>query len=83
MATFVRIERFSTPPEGDLAMPPALDPADIVILFPDLQKGIVETAKTNSARHVARGAKALATIAKVLSRPALALGVPIPTPRPQ
>lgn len=63
-------------------MPPAPDPADIVVLFADLQRGIVEGAQTNSEGHVARGAKALATIAKVLALPALTLGVPLPTPKP-
>lgn len=63
-------------------MPPALDPADILVLFADLQKGIVENAATNSERHVARGAKALAEIAKALSLPALTLGVPMPAPKP-
>ena len=63
-------------------MPPALGPADIVILFADLQQGIGENAQTNSARHVESGAKALATIAKVLRLPALTLGVPMPAPKP-
>lgn len=44
----------------------APDPADIVVLFAALQRGIVENAQTNSERYVARGAKALATIAKAL-----------------
>ncbi len=63
-------------------MPAALDPADIVVLFADLQRGIVENSQTNSERHIARGAKALATIAKTLGLPALTLGVPMPTPKP-
>jgi len=63
-------------------MPAALDPADIVVLFADLQRGIVENSQTNSERHVAHGAKALATIAKTLALPALTLGVPMPSPKP-
>lgn len=56
-------------------MPEPLKSENIIVLFADLQKGIVENSQTNPERHIAHAAKALATIAKVLDIPVLVLGV--------
>lgn len=47
-----------------------------VVLFVDLQEGLVESARTQSAADVRRGSRALAQLAKALGLPMFASGIP-------
>jgi nicotinamidase-related amidase len=53
-----------------------IDPHDAVILFVDLQTGIVELSKTLSLERLKKGVHGLATLAKIFGMPAIVSGVP-------
>jgi nicotinamidase-related amidase len=60
----------------DMADGFALDPADLVLLFADLQPGIVQNSGTNPPELIEAGAAALAEAADVLGAPKLFSVVP-------
>ena len=49
----------------------SVDPADIVVLFADLQAGIIERAATNDVARLRRGVSALAKLARLFDIPAI------------
>lgn len=53
----------------------AINPEDTVILFADLQAGIVELTVTNPIERLRKGVRALAKLAKLLQIPAVVTGV--------
>jgi nicotinamidase-related amidase len=53
-----------------------LDPADIVVLFADLQTGIIERTATNDLPHLRRGVSALAKLARLFNFPAVVTTAP-------
>jgi len=48
-----------------------VDPADIVVLFADLQAGIIERAATNDVARLRRAVSALAKLARLFDMPAI------------
>ena len=48
-----------------------VDPADIVVLFADLQAGIIERAATNDVARLRRGVFALAKLTRHFDIPAI------------
>lgn len=48
-----------------------VDPADIVVLFADLQAGIIERAATNDAARLRRAVSALAKLTRLFDIPAI------------
>jgi nicotinamidase-related amidase len=52
-----------------------IDPKDALILFADLQAGIVELTQTNPPERLRRGVRALAQLAKLLEIPVIVTGV--------
>lgn len=52
-----------------------IDPQDVVILFADLQTGIVELTRTNPLDRLHRAIRALAQLAKLLDIPVIVTGV--------
>src|SRR5215469_15982984 len=52
-----------------------IDPQDILILFADLQSGIVELTQTNPVERLKKAVRALAQLAKVLAIPVIVTGV--------
>jgi hypothetical protein len=52
-----------------------IDPNDVVILFVDLQSGIVELSKTISLDRLKKGVHGLSTLAKIFAMPAIVSGV--------
>jgi nicotinamidase-related amidase len=48
-----------------------LDPADTVVLFADLQAGIIELTATNELAHLRRAVSALAKLARLFDMPAI------------
>jgi nicotinamidase-related amidase len=48
-----------------------IDPADVVVLFADLQAGIIERAATNDVARVRRGVSALAQLTRLFDIPAI------------
>jgi nicotinamidase-related amidase len=53
-----------------------IDPNDAVILFVDLQNGIVELSKTIALDRLKKGVHGLAKLAKIFAIPAIVSGVP-------
>ena len=53
-------------------------PNDAVVLFVDLQKGIVELSKTISLHRLNKGVLGLSKLAKIFGMPAIVSGVPGP-----
>jgi nicotinamidase-related amidase len=53
-----------------------IDPNDAVVLFVDLQSGIVELSKTITVDRLGKGVLGLARLAKVFGMPAIVSGVP-------
>ncbi len=53
----------------------AIDPRDALILFADLQEGIVELSKTQPLPRLKKSVHALAKLAKILDLPILVSGV--------
>ena len=53
-----------------------LDPADIVVLFADLQAGIIERTATNDLAHLRRAVSALAKLARLFDMPAIVTTAP-------
>lgn len=53
-----------------------LDPADGLILFADLQTGIIELSKTNDVNHLRRAVSALAKLARLFGIPAVVTTAP-------
>jgi nicotinamidase-related amidase len=53
-----------------------IDPADAVILFVDLQDGIVELSKTIPLERLRKGVHGLSKLAKIFAIPAIVSGVP-------
>jgi hypothetical protein len=53
-----------------------LDPSETVIVFADLQGGILERATTNEPSRIRRAVSALATLAKLFEIPALVTTAP-------
>jgi nicotinamidase-related amidase len=54
----------------------AIDPDDAVILFVDLQAGIVELSRTNALERLKKGVLGLAKLAGIFGIPAIVSGVP-------
>jgi len=52
-----------------------INSADAVVLFADLQAGIVELTQTNPLDRLKKGVRALAKLAKLLDMPAIVTGV--------
>jgi nicotinamidase-related amidase len=52
-----------------------IDPNDVVILFVDLQSGIVELSKTIGLDRLKKGVHGLSTLAKIFAMPAIVSGV--------
>lgn len=52
-----------------------IDPQDTLILFADLQSGIVELTQTNPVERLKKAVRALAQLAKVLAIPVVVTGV--------
>ena len=52
-----------------------IDPQDVVILFADLQAGIVELTQTNPLPRLKTAVLALAKLAKLFSMPAIVSGI--------
>ena len=52
-----------------------IDPQDAVVLFADLQAGIVELTQTNPLDRLKTGVRALAKLAKLLDMPAIVSGI--------
>jgi nicotinamidase-related amidase len=48
-----------------------VDPADIVVLFADLQAGIIERAATNDVAHLRRAVSALAKLTRLFDIPVI------------
>jgi hypothetical protein len=55
-----------------------LDPSTTVILFADLQAGIIELAATNELSRLRRAVSALAKLARLFDIPAVVTTVPSP-----
>lgn len=55
-----------------------LDPVDTMILFADLQAGIVERGSTNEIEHLRRAVGALAKLAALFELPVIVTGAPSP-----
>jgi len=53
-----------------------IDPNDTVVLFVDLQNGIVELSKTMTLDRLNKGVHGLSRLAKIFSLPAIVSGVP-------
>jgi nicotinamidase-related amidase len=53
-----------------------IDPHDAVVLFVDLQTGIVELSKTIAVDRLKTGVRGLAKLAKIFGMPAIVSGVP-------
>jgi nicotinamidase-related amidase len=53
-----------------------IDPGDAVVLFVDLQDGIVELSRTIALDRLKKGVLGLATLAKIFRIPAIVSGVP-------
>jgi nicotinamidase-related amidase len=53
-----------------------IDPKDAVILFVDLQTGIVELSKTIALERLKKGVHGLSTLARIFGIPAIVSGVP-------
>jgi len=53
-----------------------LDPADIVVLFADLQAGIIERTATNDLPHLRRAVSAMAKLARLFNLPAVVTTAP-------
>jgi nicotinamidase-related amidase len=53
-----------------------LDPADIVVLFADLQAGIIERTATNDLAHLRRAVSALAKLARLFDMPGIVTTAP-------
>ena len=60
-----------------------LDPASTVILFADLQSGIIERSATNDVTRLRRCASALAKLARLFDIPAIVTTAPAPEGAPQ
>jgi len=56
--------------------PSRIDPDDAVILFVDLQLGIVELSKTLTRERLEKGVRGLSKLAGIFSLPAIVSGVP-------
>jgi isochorismate hydrolase len=54
----------------------AIDPRDSLVLFADLQEGIVELTNTNPLPRLKKGVHALAKLARILEIPIIVSGVP-------
>jgi nicotinamidase-related amidase len=52
-----------------------IDPQDTVVLFADLQQGIVELTKTNPLGRLKAGVRALAKLAKLFDMPVIVTGI--------
>ena len=52
-----------------------IDPQDTVLLFADLQSGIVELTQTNPLGRLKTGVRALAKLAKLFDIPTVVSGV--------
>ena len=52
-----------------------INPQDAVVLFADLQAGIVELTQTNPLDHLKKSVRALAKLAKLLDVPAVVTGI--------
>jgi nicotinamidase-related amidase len=53
-----------------------LDPSQTVVLFADLQAGIIELSATNEVRHLRRAVSALAKLARLFDIPAVVTTAP-------
>jgi len=57
--------------KGDSMSYTPLDPTDVVVLFADLQTGIIERTATNDLPHLRRAVFALAKLARLFEMPAI------------
>jgi nicotinamidase-related amidase len=62
--------------KGDPMSYAPLNPADIVVLFADLQAGIIERTATNDLGHLRRAVSALAKLARLFDMPAIVTTAP-------
>ena len=60
-----------------------VDPADIVVLFADLQAGIIERTATNDLARLRRGVSALAQLARLFDIPAIVTTASTPAEAPR